>query len=80
MVPLDLQTRLTNSDKETIDRVYHQLMAYRKVRPALELVAQADWVDMGIIKPYLMASMEGRSESRKLMVDESWNEFWSSIN
>lgn len=80
MVPIELHDKITVSDKDSLDRVYSQLMAFRKVEPALQVIAKRDWVSMAIIKPYLINSIGTRTGARALKVDGSWDEFWSAVN
>lgn len=79
MVPLDLHGRITESDAWALSKIFRNLREFRKVIPALEEVRSTLWCGPKLVKPYLIMSMEGRSEARNMMADGSWDEFWSSI-
>lgn len=80
MIPLDLHGRITESDAVAIDKIFHRLKTFRKVVPALEIVRSTLWCGFKIVKPYIVLSMEGRSEARHMISDGSWEEFWNSID
>lgn len=80
MVPLDLHGRISESDAKIVGQVFNSLMTFRKVTPALSLILNAEWTDFKPIRPYLILSMEGRSEARSMKTDGSWEEFWSAMN
>lgn len=79
MVPVDLHGRISQEDIITVHQVYGRLMAYRKVRPALEVLKQRPLEDGESIKPYMIASMETRSEARELMATDDWMAIWSYL-
>lgn len=79
MVPLDLHGRLSESDEMSLDIVFIRLRTFRKVIPALEAIRSRMWLRLDLIKPYLISTMEGRSEARSMMADGSWEYFWSSL-
>lgn len=76
--PLDLHGKIPVSDEQNLDIIGDLLKHTRKVTPSLEVVQEKQWIRMDIIKPYLIASMEGRSEARQMRVDDQWEAFWSS--
>lgn len=80
MVPLDLHSRISESDAKILNRIFNALTTFRKVTPALSLIVNAEWTDFKTIRPYLILSMEGRSEARSMKTDGSWEEFWSAMN
>lgn len=79
-VPLDLHGRISLDDETNLNSVFDVLMSTRKVVPALELIRERTWVNMGIIRPYLILSMEGRSEARQMKAENLWDDFWSFYN
>lgn len=80
MAPLDLHGRITQTDSEALNKIFYALQGFRKVVPALEIVRSTLWCGFKIVKPYIVLSMEGRSEARHMISDGSWEEFWNSID
>ena len=80
MVPLDLHERVAESDSKALNKIFYTLSEFRKVAPALEIVRSTLWCGFSIVKPYLIMSMEGRSEARYMISNGSWEEFWHSID
>ena len=80
MAPLDLHGRVSASDLRGLNRVHDRLRFYRGVHPALEVVRGHQWDSMPVIKPYLIASMENRSEARDMKSLGDWDAFWQSVN
>lgn len=79
MAPFDLHGTLSMNDLENLHVIFKRLMAFRKVNPALEYIRGARWDNMPAIMPYLVASVEGRSESRAMMSLDEWEPFWHSL-
>jgi hypothetical protein len=80
MAPLDLHSSVTDQDLYNLQAVFEQLSMYRKVSPAIMVIRDRTWYRMDLCKPYLIASMEGRSESRILKANDDWDAIWSVIN
>lgn len=80
MAPLDLHGSLSSADLRSLNRISDRLRMYRKVAPILEVISKARWDSMPIIKPYLIASIENRSEAREMKASGDWDAFWSVIN
>jgi hypothetical protein len=80
MAPLDLHGQISVQDLRNLNRIYDRLRMYRKVSPALEAIRNAQWDSVPIIKPYLLASTENRSEAREMKAIGEWEPFWNSIN
>ncbi|AAX84914.1 hypothetical protein [Xanthomonas phage Xp15] len=79
MAPLDLHNQLEREDLMALNHVYEMLRAYRKIRPALQIVVRRKWSRMDLIKPYLIATMEGRSEAREMIASDDWHQFWANL-
>lgn len=80
MVPFDLVGHLSDNDLRNLNHVHERLRTYRKIEPILEVVVKHNWDGMERIKPYLMATLEGRSGARAMKMSDDWDAFWSVIN
>ena len=80
MAPLDLHNTVTNQDLHNLEAVFERLMMYRKIGPAIQVIREREWYRMDICKPYLIMSMEGRTEARVLKSNGDWEPLWSVIN
>lgn len=78
--PLDLHNRVPVSDLYALNRIFHRLIEFRKLTPALEVVRDQEWCQWTLVKPYIIASVEGRSEARTMMMEGTWESFWQSID
>lgn len=79
VVPVDLHGRISTEDAQTLNQIYGRLRAFRKVRPALEILVKRRLQDTATIKPYLLATMEIRSEAREMMACGDWEAIWSIL-
>lgn len=80
MGPHDLGGTLSARDARNLNRIFEALMAFRKVRPALLEIKVSTWDNLPAIKPYLIASTEGRAEAREMKAADDWDAFWSVVN
>lgn len=79
MVPLDLHNRVSMEDAQTLNAVFGRLKAFRKIRPALEVLKRQPLQDSVTIKPYLIQTMVVRAEARELIASGDWDAIWSIL-
>lgn len=80
LIPYDLHHRLSIEDERGLDMVGGKLLAFRKVTPILEAIKSHPWHAIDIIKPYLIESTKGRAQSREMIAQGEWDEFWNFVN
>jgi hypothetical protein len=77
LVPLDLHNRLIEDDEKALDKLCKLLLMTRKLHSALDLIRTFEWADMEAIKPWLIASIESRTDARSMQANGEWAEFWN---
>lgn len=79
MVPDDLHGRVSFHDEMNLSRVYEAARSYRKIGPVLRTIVTCSWEDIKTVKPYLMRTLEARSDARQMKASDDWEAFWSGL-
>lgn len=79
MAPAPLHD-MNDIDLRALNRVFEALVAYKKVRPVLEVIVNATWTNRRRAAPYLKDCLAPRSEARSMKASDEWDVFWINLD
>lgn len=79
MVPDDLHGRVSFQDEMNLTKIFEAARSFRRIGPILRSIVTLQWDDIRAIKPYLMKTLETRSDARQMKASDDWVAFWSGL-
>lgn len=78
MKPKGLENPSEN-DLINLNKIYEAAMAYKKVKPILQIISNRHWDDILSIRGYLHDSLTPRAEARMMKASDDWDTYWRSL-